>query len=86
MEYCPLHMHLRFASLLVKYLLQRIKRYYIRKKYACNLLYYGGKNEIEKNMIANAENFYFRVSLLVMSIVLTNFASYAPKSAPEILY
>ena len=53
---------------------------------AKRLLYYAGKNEIEKNMIANAENFYFRVSLLVMSIVLTNFASYAPQSAPEILY
>ena len=53
---------------------------------AKNLLYYAGKNEIEKNMIANAENFYFRVSLLVMLIVLTNFASYAPQSAPEILY
>ena len=53
---------------------------------AKRLLYYAGKNEIEKNMIANAENFYFRVSLLVMLIVLTNFASYAPQSAPEILY
>ena len=53
---------------------------------AKNLLYYAGKNEIEKNMIANAENFYFRVSLLVMSIVLTNFASYASQSAPESLY
>ena len=36
------------------------------------------KMKLKKNMIANVESFYFRVSLLLMSIVLTYFASYAP--------
>ena len=36
------------------------------------------KMKLKKNMIVNVESFYFRVSLLLMSIVLTYFTSYAP--------